>query len=60
MKVNVLRQPDDYLLNVRHTDEIAEQYGMTDAEAAHMENQLKTSGRFWINADILLMPRVLS
>jgi hypothetical protein len=52
----MLRQPDDYLINVRDTDAIMEEYGLTEDETAHMENQLKIAGRFWLTADILLMP----
>ncbi len=55
MRVKMLQQPDDYLINIRDTDAIMEEYGLTEDETAHMENHLKTSGRFWLTADILLM-----
>lgn len=56
MRVKMLQQPDDYLINIRDTDAIMEEYGLTEDETAHLENQLKTSGRAWLTADILLMP----
>lgn len=34
--------------NIRTTDEIAEANGMTDAEAEHMESQLKATGEFML------------
>ena len=50
MRCNILRASDDYVLNVRDTDAIAEEYGMTDAQARAMETELKRMGRFWLDA----------
>ena len=50
MRCNILRASDDYVLNVRDTDAIAEEYGMTDAEACTMEAELKRVGRFRLDA----------
>ncbi len=51
IRCNILRASDDYVLNVRCTDEIGEERGMTDAEIDAMERELKTVGRFWLDAD---------
>ena len=37
--------------NVRWTDEIAEAEGMTEAEAARMEEQLRSPGRYWLSVN---------
>ena len=50
MRCNILRASDDYLLNVRDTDAIGEEYGMSDAEIDAMELELKRIGRFWLDA----------
>jgi hypothetical protein len=56
MRCKILRASDDYVLNVRYTDEIADERGMSDAELWEMENQIKAQGRFWLDADTLVMP----
>lgn len=50
MRCNILRASDDYVLNVRDTDAIAEEYGMTDSEADRMEGELRRVGRYWLDA----------
>ena len=49
MRCNILRASDDYLLNVRDTDAIGEEYGMSDAEYDHMIGKLKTVGHYWLD-----------
>jgi hypothetical protein len=56
MKCRILRASDDYELNVRHTDEIAEAEGMTDQQICRMEAELKQVGRYWLNADTYVVP----
>jgi hypothetical protein len=56
MRCNILRASDDYVLNVRDTDEIAEEYGMNDSAAYAMECELKKAGRFWLGADTYAAP----
>lgn len=65
MKVNVFHVDQDTgaesLNNVRHTDEIAEDNGMTDAEACHMESEIRKAGRFWLGggaAPLFVLRRV--
>ena len=56
MRCKILRASDDYVLNIRHTDEIAEENGMTETETCAMERELKTVGRFWLNAETYVKP----
>jgi hypothetical protein len=49
MRCNIKRASDDYILNVRDTDAIAEEYGMSDEEATRMELELKKVGRYWLD-----------
>lgn len=56
MRCNVLRASDDYVLNVRDTDAIAEEYGMTDEQWRDMERELKVMGRYWLDANTFARP----
>jgi hypothetical protein len=56
MRVQVLRALDDYELTVRHTDEVGEAEGMSDAEIYGMEEELKRFGRYWLDADRYCKP----
>jgi hypothetical protein len=56
MRCRIVRASDDYELNIRDTDEIAEDRGMSDADLAHMVNHLRTQGRFWLDADTIVFP----
>lgn len=57
MKVQVIRSSDDYVLNIRYTDELLEQGDLKDeAEADAAERELKKFGRYWISADVYLKP----
>jgi hypothetical protein len=51
MRVTIIRATDDYVLGVRYTDEIAEAERMEDGELYAMEDELKSVGRFWLDAD---------
>lgn len=49
MRVNVYhRDNTTYVINVRDTDEITEELGLTDAEADTMDDELQTIGRYWV------------
>jgi hypothetical protein len=39
---------DETLINIRDSDEIAEDNSMTDAELIEMETEIRLVGRFWI------------
>lgn len=56
MRCEILRASDDYVLNVRYPDEIGEERGMSDAEIAAMERELKKVGRFWLDAETFVRP----
>jgi len=51
-----MRVSDDYVLNVRHTDEIGEEYGMADSEIDAMEERLKKYGRYYLNSETMVLP----
>ncbi len=42
--------------NVRWTDEIAEAQGMSDEEFEKMESELRSPGRYWIDAQRCAYP----
>ncbi len=50
MKVRIIRAIDDFEINIRYTDEIAEDLGMSDHELLAMEDELQRFDRFWIDA----------
>lgn len=56
MRCKILRASDDYILNIRDMDAIAEEYAMDDSAAYAMERELKTVGRFWLDADTYAKP----
>ena len=56
MRCRIVRAIDDYELNIRDTDEIAEDQGMTDADLAHMIECLQTRGRFYLDVDTIVFP----
>ncbi|HTE40298.1 MAG TPA: hypothetical protein VK629_05695 [Steroidobacteraceae bacterium] len=56
IRCNIYRASDDYILNVRDTDAIGEEYGMTDTEMTRMELQLDKMGRYWLDADTFCKP----
>jgi len=56
MRCKIMRVSDDYVLNVRHTDEIGEEYGMADSEIDAMEERLKKYGRYYLNSETMVLP----
>ena len=60
MKCRIMwTRPDDgaeIKQNIRYTDEIAENYGMSDEELARMDHELKQTGRYHIDAQTCLWP----
>jgi hypothetical protein len=56
MKVRIRRAIDDYEINVRYTDEIGESEGMTDQQISAMEDEIKSVGRYWLDADRYVVP----
>ena len=49
MRVNVyMKDRTAYLVNVRDTDALMEEIGLTDAETDAMEDELKRIGRYWV------------
>ena len=54
MRVTIMRLRDDateHVENVRYTDEIAEDEGMSDADFEAMTAELQQVGRYWLAAD---------
>ncbi len=56
MRCKIIRANDGHLINIRHTDEIAEEYNLNGLDADTMEYQLKNFGRFWLDAETLVKP----
>jgi len=56
MKVRIVRISDDYELNIRYTDEIAEEEEMSDIELDEMENGLRTMGRWYLDSNRMIFP----
>lgn len=55
MRVKIIRVIDDYLLNVRTTDELIEDGTFkNEAEAEHAEQLLRERGIYYLNADTYL------
>ena len=49
MRVNVYHAADTtYLINVRDTDALMEEHGLTERETCAMEDELKSVGRYWL------------
>mgnify|MGYP003656702313 CR=1 FL=1 len=57
MNVRIIRIADDYVLNVRHTDDLLEQGVFKDeAECLKAEAALKKVGRWYLDAETMLLP----
>lgn len=55
MKVKIIRIADDYVLNIRYIDELIGNELEDDAEADKAESAIKTVGRYYLSADIMLI-----
>lgn len=57
MKVKVVRVSDDYVLNIRHTDELLEAGVFKDeAECTEAERAIKKVGRWYVDSETVLFP----
>lgn len=57
MKVRIIRIADDYLLNVRYTDELLEDGTFTTEEdMLKAESALKKVGRWYVDGETMLFP----
>ncbi len=57
MKVKVVRISDDYVLNIRNTDELLDDgVFKSEAECSEAENAIKKVGRWYVNAETVLFP----
>jgi hypothetical protein len=54
MKVKVVRVSDDFVLNVRYTDELIGQELADEAECDKAEAALKKVGRYYISSEVVL------
>jgi hypothetical protein len=55
MKVQIIRVSDDYVLNVRYTDELLEDGTFADeAECNAAERCVKERGKYYLSADTYL------
>ncbi len=59
MKVKIVRISDDHLLNIRYTDELiasSDPGSLKDeAECEKAERAIKTVGRYYLSADLMLV-----
>jgi hypothetical protein len=47
---------EESLENIRHLDEIGDDRNWTDEDFDKAEHELKTQGRFWVDADRYIKP----
>ena len=55
MKVKIIRIADDYVLNVRYTDELIGHELEDETEADKAESAIKKVGRYYVSADVMLV-----
>lgn len=56
MKVKIVRIDDDYVINVRYTDELMEDGTLADEdEIKKAEHCIQKVGRYYLNATLMLI-----